>query len=184
MILLLMAYFLFFLQYVNGRAGGQNLVRVTDDKVQRSILVGFAQTSLSSHSQMSKILEKTGGCWNDVDSESIGPENKVSLYYLKRKGELFRNIPKHIWNEEVKNAENLMLVESDSTKTMCFNEEVRDATDDLCDILSHWNTFLLEQYNDELLENDRFENIKDLLNSNDQTVWKRIEEKARDLGGV
>lgn len=67
---------------------------------------------------------------------------------------------------------------------MCFNEEVRDATDDLCDILSHWNTFLLEQYNDELLENDRFENIKDLLNSNDQTVWKRIEEKARDLGGV
>lgn len=61
---------------------------------------------------MSKILEKTGGCWNDVDSESIGPENKVSLYYLKRKGELFRNIPKHIWNEEVKNAENLMLVES------------------------------------------------------------------------
>ncbi|EXX54940.1 hypothetical protein RirG_229890 [Rhizophagus irregularis DAOM 197198w] len=133
---------------------------------------------------MSKILEKTGGGWNDVDSERIGPENKVSLYYLKRKGELFRNIPKHIWNEEVKNAENLMLVESDSTKTMCFNEEVRDATDDLCDILSHWNTFLLEQYNDELLENDRFENIKDLLNSNDQTVWKRIEEKARDLGGV
>lgn len=26
-------------------------------------------------------------------------------------------------------------------------------------------------------EDDRFENIKDLLNSNDQTVWKRIEEK-------
>ncbi|GBB98526.1 hypothetical protein RclHR1_03250020 [Rhizophagus clarus] len=54
----------------------------------------------------------------------------------------------------------------------------------ICDILSRWNTFLLEEYNYGLLEDDRFENIKDLLNSNDQTVWKRIEEKVRDLGGV
>jgi hypothetical protein len=26
--------------------------------------------------------------------------------------------------------------------------------------------------------------LKMIVNSNDQTVWKRIEEKARDLGGV
>jgi hypothetical protein len=44
--------------------------------------------------------------------------------------------------------------------------------------------FPFGRIHDGLLEDDRFENIKDLLNSNDQTVWKRIEEKARDLGEV
>src|SRR5687768_8352396 len=84
---------------------------------------------------------------------------------------------------------------------MCFNEKVCDATDVLCDILPRWNTLLLEEYNYGLLEDDHFENIKDLLNSDDdllktkiqtgkdqtsknQTVWERIDEKVKDLGGV
>src|SRR6266508_3023573 len=67
---------------------------------------------------------------------------------------------------------------------MCFNEEVRDAIDDLCDILTEWNARLLSEYNKDKPGDECFDNIKELLNSNDQVVWDRIEEKAKNLGGV
>jgi len=67
---------------------------------------------------------------------------------------------------------------------MCFNEEVRDAIDDLCDILTEWNARLLKKYNEGMPNDKCFGNIKELLESNDQVVWDRILEKAKKLGGV
>ncbi|RIA80954.1 hypothetical protein C1645_837805 [Glomus cerebriforme] len=69
-------------------------------------------------------------------------------------------------------------------RKLCFNEEVRDAIDDLCDILTEWNARLLSEYNKDQPGDECFDNIKELLNSNDQVVRDRIEKKAKDLGGI
>ncbi|CAB4488420.1 unnamed protein product [Rhizophagus irregularis] len=94
---------------------------------------------------MSKILERIGigGCWNNVEPESIKPRDKVALYSLKVIQGLQR---------------------------LCVNEEIRDAIDDLCDILSEWNARLLLEYNKDQPDDKCIDNIKDLLNSNDQAV--------------
>lgn len=61
-----------------------------------------------------------------------------------------------------------------------FNEEIRDAIDDLCDILSEWNAWLLLEYNKDQPDDKCIDNIKDLLNSNDQAVWDK--GKSQNLG--
>ncbi|RGB35312.1 hypothetical protein C1646_667840 [Rhizophagus diaphanus] len=123
---------------------------------------------------MSKILERIGGYWNNVEPESIKPRDKVALYSLKVNETFFGRIQKDDWNKQVKITNNIIIVERSNTRTikiiMCFNEEIRDAIDDLCDILSERNECLLLEYNKDQPDDKCINNIKDLLNSNDQAV--------------
>ncbi|RGB39954.1 hypothetical protein C1646_664205 [Rhizophagus diaphanus] len=139
---------------------------------------------------MSKIFERIGKCWNDVNPESIKPDDKVVLYTLIEEEKFFGEVPKNGWNKQVRNTKNIILVKRNSTmttKAMClngFNEEIRDATDDLCDILSEWHSLLLSEYNEDPPDKICFDNIKGLLTSKDQSVRNKIAEIAQKLGGV
>ncbi|GBB99221.1 hypothetical protein RclHR1_34500002 [Rhizophagus clarus] len=141
---------------------------------------------LSHQHRNAKIYEKIGGCLNDVKPESIKPNDKVCLYSLRIDETLFGSIKKDDWNKQIGNTNNIVIVERSNTrttKTMCFNEELRDAIDDLCDILSKWNDRLLSKYNEDP-KVPCFNNIKDLLESTDNTVWEKIEKTAKKLGGL
>uniref|UniRef100_U9TV34 Uncharacterized protein n=1 Tax=Rhizophagus irregularis (strain DAOM 181602 / DAOM 197198 / MUCL 43194) TaxID=747089 RepID=U9TV34_RHIID len=82
---------------------------------------------------MARILEKIGECWNDVNLLYIDEVCKKGL----------------VVNNEVRDSNNLILLERDTghTKKLFFNKDVRDATDDLCDILSEWCNCFLRYYN-------------------------------------
>lgn len=56
----------------------------------------------------------------------------------------------------------MTLVSKDTrSNTMCYNENTRDATDDICDILSEWNDCILLEYNNGgLCQNDQFDTFK------------------------
>ncbi|CAG8702534.1 2079_t:CDS:1, partial [Funneliformis mosseae] len=47
-----------------------------------------------------------------------------------------------------------------NTKTMCCNEDIRDAIDDVCGILSKWNDRLIYEYNKGLHESYKISSIK------------------------
>ncbi|CAG8722689.1 1694_t:CDS:2, partial [Funneliformis caledonium] len=95
-------------------------------------------------------------------------------------------IKKDDCNKQIENTNNIVMVKrsnTKSTKTMCFNEDVCDAIDDLCDILSEWNALLLSEYNRDP-DIKCIDNIKDLLKSKNNAVWDKIVEKAQKLGEV
>src|SRR4051794_5947245 len=68
---------------------------------------------------------------------------------------------------------------------MCRNEDLRDATDDVCEMISEWYTRLLYHYNIVLYENDQVDIIRKLMDrSIDQDVHIRIERASKFLGGI
>ncbi|GBC45247.2 hypothetical protein GLOIN_2v1733770 [Rhizophagus irregularis DAOM 181602=DAOM 197198] len=77
------------------------------------------------------ILEKIGECWNDVNVNQYivslnQPQNRVTIY-------------RRSLQERSR--------DTGHTKKLFFNKDVRDATDDLCDILSEWCNCFLRYYN-------------------------------------
>jgi hypothetical protein len=68
---------------------------------------------------MSNILERIDGCWNDVDPENIKSEDKIALYCLKKKEELFSKIPE---DKEVKNKNNIMIIKRSEYFSIQYEE--------------------------------------------------------------
>lgn len=67
---------------------------------------------------------------------------------------------------------------------MYQNENVQDAADDICDILTQWNDLLLLEYNRVVHENNQFDTFRRLLdNSGNQDMRTKI-GVAQALGGV
>jgi hypothetical protein len=73
---------------------------------------------------------------------------------------------------------------ANDTKTMCHNEDIRDATDDICEIISEWYNRLLYDYN--LASYDQCETIKELLEgvTTDPVVRQGIIRASEFLGGI
>ena len=68
---------------------------------------------------------------------------------------------------------------------MCHNENFRDATDDVCEVISEWYTCLLYQYNISLYESEQVDTIKELMDrSIDREVHIMIESASKFLGGI
>lgn len=71
------------------------------------------------------------------------------------------------------------------TKIMCYNENLWDATDDVCEMISEWYTCLLYHYNITLFESNWVDTIKKLMDrSINRNVHIRIERASEFLGGI
>ncbi|CAG8505435.1 3432_t:CDS:2 [Funneliformis caledonium] len=138
---------------------------------------------------MAKIFEKIGECWNanQYNVNLNQSQNRVTIYKRSLQERPRSEISDTFWDNEVRNSNKLILLERDTghTNKLCFNEDVRDATDDLCDILSEWCDRFLYYYNTGLYESDQFTSYKNLMDSYDadrEGVRKRFEMTTKLLG--
>ncbi|RGB26524.1 hypothetical protein C1646_770339 [Rhizophagus diaphanus] len=143
--------------------------------------------------EKAKILEKIGQCWNDVNvnpdgASHIQPNDKVTFYKLSIQEKPRSEITNSSWNEVVNDYSNIIILNRDTrndTELMCRNENLRDATDDVCDVISEWHTRLLYQYNVTSYESDRVNTIKELMDGSiDPNTHLRIEQACEFLGGI
>ncbi|CAB4439122.1 unnamed protein product [Rhizophagus irregularis] len=96
--------------------------------------------------EKAKILEKVGQCWNDVNespggASHIQPDNKITIYKLNIQEKPRSEIAN--WNEVVNDYSNIIIFNrGNETEMMCQNENIRDAIDDVCEIISQWSVDL------------------------------------------
>ncbi|PKY55752.1 hypothetical protein RhiirA4_427748 [Rhizophagus irregularis] len=144
---------------------------------------------MKSRMEKAKILEKVGQCWNDVNespggASHIQPDNKITIYKLNIQEKPRSEIAN--WNEVVNDYSNIIIFNrGNETEMMCQNENIRDAIDDVCEIISQWYSHFLYHYNVILYEDNRVNTIKELMNrSVDLNTRGRIERVCEFLGGI
>ncbi|GET02698.1 hypothetical protein GLOIN_2v1728575 [Rhizophagus clarus] len=66
-------------------------------------------------------------------------------------------------------------------KITIYHEDIKDATDDVCTIISKWYNHLLTKYNEDLNTKDQYDHIGKLFKDKRRSTTSRLIEKSAEL---